>query len=257
MSDKATAIEKALEILLAFQSGNRPISTSSLSKKLGYHKATTSRILLTLAEHGFVYQDPDTKNFSLGANIYELGMQFAELSINKIVRIARPQISELRNQLNETIVLEIWSGNRTIVAYSEESARSLKVTGPVGMPPPPVHVTAGAKAILAYADPSQINAALKDELKPYTQNTITDPELLKQRLATYKQKGFATDIEEFEEGVSAIGMPIFDHNGQAIAAIVILLPSARFSNSPASETLKLLKSTTDNISSRLFYKKEI
>lgn len=256
MSEKATAAEKTLEILLAFQNENRPMGTSEISRKLGFHKATTSRILLTLAEYGFLSQNHKTKKFALGAKVYELGMQIAEASINTIVRAALPLISELRDQLDETIVLEIWSGNRTVVAYSEESARPLKVTGPVGTPSPPVHVTAGAKAILAYADTTQIDAALKGELTRYTQNTITDLEQLKQRLSTYKNQGFATDEEEFDEGISAVGMPIFDHTGEAVAAIVVLIPSTRFTSNPNSETLVALKATTDAVSDHLSHKSE-
>lgn len=254
MSEKATAIEKALEILLIFQTENRPLGTSEISKALGYHKATTSRILLTLVDYGFLSQDINTKKFTLGPKIYELGMRLAETSINKVVTIARPYISTLREKINETIVLEVWSGNRTVVAYAEDSKRSLRVSGPEGNPPPAPHVTAGAKAILAFAEPPEVDRALKGSLERYTQNTVTELEEVKKRLAIYKQQGFATDKEEFEDGIRAIGMPIFDHTGDAIAAIVVLTPSARFTDDAASETLILLKSTTEAISNRLFYK---
>ncbi len=121
MNNKATAIEKTLDILLAFHPDNQPVGTTDLSKKLGYHTATTSRILLTLADYGFLYQNPTTRQYSLGEKIYELGMILAETSINKIVQIAQPHIDALRDELDETIVLEVWSGNSTIVAYEVES----------------------------------------------------------------------------------------------------------------------------------------
>lgn len=253
MSDKATAVEKTLEILLAFETHNQPMGTSELSKKLGYHKATTSRILLTLTEYGFLSQDHETRKFTLGAKVYELGMVLAETSINRIVHVARPHILALRDQLNETIVLEIWSGNRTIAAYTEESKRLLKVAGHVGTPPP-VHVTAGAKAILAFAESSQVDAALKGDLERYTENTIVDRKILKARLSEYKELGFATDRDEFDIGISAVGVPIFNHLGTAIAAIVLLTPSAQFTDDPNSEIILALQAAAKKISSKFFYK---
>ena len=126
MTDKPTAIEKTLEILLAFQPNNTPVGTIELSKKLGFHKATTSRILLTLAEYGFLHQDIETKQFSLGQKVYELGMVMADSSINKVVHVARPYVDGLRDELNETIALEVWSGNGTVAAYEAESDKVTK-----------------------------------------------------------------------------------------------------------------------------------
>ena len=70
--EKATAIEKALELLLTFAPQNAELGTTELSEKLGYHKATTSRILLTLTDHGFLRQNSATKKFSLGPSIQRL-----------------------------------------------------------------------------------------------------------------------------------------------------------------------------------------
>lgn len=252
MNHKANAIEKALEILLAFQIDNRPMGTSELSKKLGYHKATTSRILLTLTDYGFLSQDHVTRKFSLGAKIYELGTLLAETSVNTIVRVARPHIAALRDELDETVVLEVWSGNCTVVAYEEESARPLKVGGQVGTPPP-VHVTAGAKAILSVSEPTRVDAALKRELKRYTKNTIVDRDIFKSRLAEYRQHGFATDIEELDIGISAIGAPIYDHRGEAVAAVVVLIPSARFTEDSTVVAARSLVATAKAISNKFYY----
>jgi len=42
---RATAIEKALQILLTFAPHNQELSSTEVSDLLGFHKATTSRIL--------------------------------------------------------------------------------------------------------------------------------------------------------------------------------------------------------------------
>lgn len=253
MADKATAIEKALEILLAFSPDNQPIGTSELSKKLGFHKATTSRILQTLTEYGFVHQNAETKHFTLGEKVYELGMSLAETSINKIVRVAQPYVDSLCKEFDETIVLEVWSGNSTVAAYEAENSRPLRLAGRVGKIPP-VHVAAGAKAILSVSPSAQVDAALSGQLHQYTQNTITDIAILKERLKTYQENGFAVDHEELDIGISAVGAPIFNYQGKAIAAVVVITPQSRFTDDPASETIVNLISTTKAISEKFFYK---
>ena len=253
MADKATAIEKALEILLAFSPDNQPIGTGELSKNLGFHKATTSRILQTLLEYGFVHQNLETKQFTLGEKVYELGMSLAETSINKIVRVARPYVDALRDELGETIVLEVWSGNSTVAAYEAESTRPIRVGGRVGKIPP-VHVAAGAKAILSLTEPAQVDAALNGHLERYTPNTITDSEILKEHLNGYKERGFAVDQEELDLGISAVGAPVFNYQDEAIAAVVVLTPTPRFTDDPTSQTIIALKSTTQAISSKFFYR---
>src|SRR5262245_20194630 len=121
--DKATAIEKALEILLAFAPHNQEWSTTELSEKLNFHKATTSRILLTLAEYNFVQQDPQTKKFSLGQAVHRLGSALSESLSNNFVQIAKPYLNALRDSVGETVTLELWSGDSTVMTYIAESGR--------------------------------------------------------------------------------------------------------------------------------------
>ncbi|MFK7804705.1 MAG: IclR family transcriptional regulator, partial [Anaerolineae bacterium] len=199
-------------------------------------------------------QDRITKQFSLGGKIYELGMIMADSSINRVVQVARPYVDALREELNETVAIEVWSGASTVVAYEAESNRPLRVVaGRLGKTPP-VHAAAGARAILSVAEPTQIDAAFKGVLHRYTSSTITDVDILKGNLAQFKEQGFAVDRDELDIGISAVGAPIFDHQGKAIAAIVVLIPSPRFSDDPKSKTITELKAVSKTISGKFFYK---
>ena len=63
--NKHNAIEKALAILGLFAFENKEMGTIEISKLLGYHKATTSRTLILLAEYGFLEQNEKTKKYKL------------------------------------------------------------------------------------------------------------------------------------------------------------------------------------------------
>lgn len=249
---KANAIEKALEILLAFVPHNQEWGTTELSEKLNFHKATTSRILLTLAEYEFVQQNPDTKKFSLGQAVHKLGAALSESLFNNFVQIAKPHLDELRDTLDETITLELWSGNSTMMTYIAENSRPVRVAGRVG-DRLPFYAAAGAKAILSFVAPHRLEALLQQELKPLTPTSVTDPELFKKQLLKFKQQGFAVDYEEIDVGICAIGVPIFNHEHRAFAAAVVVTPTQRLDDSPDSPTIRALKQTAEAISANLFY----
>jgi DNA-binding IclR family transcriptional regulator len=251
--DKANAIEKALEILLAFAPHNQELGTTELSEKLNFHKATTSRILLTLAEYGFVQQNPNTKKFGLGQAVHKLGSALSESLSNGFVQIAKPYLDELRDKLDETITLELWSGDSTVMTYIAESSHPVRVAGRIG-DRLPFHAAAGAKAILSFAAPHRVEALLQEELERLTPTTVTDPEHFKQQLLTFKQQGFAIDYEEIDIGICAVGAPIFNHQHQAFAAVVVVTPTQRLADLPDSLNVTALKQTAQAISAHYFHK---
>lgn len=250
---KANAIEKTLEILLAFTPHNQEMGTSEISQKLAFHKATTSRILLTLTEYGFLRQNPHTKKFALGQAVHELGLALTDSLSNNFVQIAKPYVNALRDTLDETITLELWSGNSTVMAYIAENTRPVRVAGRVG-DRLPFHAAAGAKSILAFAEPTLLESLLEQELERFTPTTVTDPYVFKEQLAEFRERGFAIDYEEIDVGICAVGAPIFNHQNRPIAAAVVVTPTQRLFDSPDSKTIMALKQTTEAISKNFFHK---
>jgi IclR family acetate operon transcriptional repressor len=239
---RASAIEKALQILLTFAPHNRERGTTEVSDLLGLHKATTSRILLTLAEHGFLQQDPTTKRFSLGPSIHALGLALTRSLDTGLVQIGKPYVDALRDEIDEAVGLERWSGSGTVWVYSAESSRPHGVTGQVGSRMP-FNAGAGAKAILAFSPASVQEKLLQRKLAPLTPATITDPAHLRQQLQVTRERGFSVDDDEVEIGIGALGAPILDCDGQAFAAVVIVAPTQRLPASPESPTVDALKRT--------------
>jgi DNA-binding IclR family transcriptional regulator len=249
--EKATAIEKALALLLAFAPHNEELGTTELSERLGYHKATTSRILLTLTEHGFLQQNPVTKKFSLGRSIPLLNSALTTALANNIVAIAKPHADALRSLLNENVGLEIWSGNGTTLLYSAENVQPVRISSRQGRTLP-FYAAAGAKAILAFAPKYQVEALLQQEMAPFTPATITDPKAFREQLATFRSQSYAVDSEELRTGISAIGAPIFNQEGVAFAAITAIMPTQRLDSTPDSPQVVALKAAAAAISTEFF-----
>jgi len=248
--EKTTAIEKALQILLAFSPHNEELGTTEVSRLLGFHKATTSRILLTLAEHGFLQQDPATRRFSLGPSVHTLGLALMRSLDTDFVQIAKPYVDALRDEIDEAVGLERLSGTGTVWVYSAESSRLHAIAGEVGGRLP-FNAGAGAKIMLAFSPAATQEAFLRQKLVPLTPATITDPAQLRRQLQECRARGFSIDRDEVEIGIGALGAPILDCNGRACAAVVVVAPTRRLPVSPESPLVAALKRTAAAITAHV------
>ena len=245
-----------MEILLAFTPYNQELGTVEISKKLGFHKATVSRILLILYKYDFLQQNPQTKKFMLGPSITNLGWASNHFLNTNLVHIAKPYIDELRNILKETIVLEALAGKTTIMAYIAEGPQRVRIAGTIG-DRIPIHAAAGAKAILAFSPPEVRDSFINDGAMPrYTPNTITDPEIFQRQLEDIRRQGFSFDNEEIDIGINAVGAPIFNYEEKPVAAVVVAGPSPRVTWDSDSPIVARLKETAAQISAQLHYNGE-
>ena len=254
LETKINSIEKALRILTAFMPSNEAMGTIEISKKLGFHKATVSRILLILTKFGFLQRDKQTKKFRLGHTVVHLGLAVNQSINTNLVQIAKPYIDDLRDQVKETVILEVLSGDTTVMACIAEGPRLVRLAGNIG-DRVPIHAAAGAKAILAFSNPDVRNALLDVPLHRFTEQTITDRVVLLEQFKEINRSGVSFDLEEIDEGTSAIGAPIFDHEENPVASIVIAGPSQRITANNRLEMISALKETAEQISARLYYKK--
>ena len=242
------SIEKALEILKTFPPGNKPMGTVEISTKLGFHKATTSRILLTLTRKGILTQDPETKKFHLGPSALDIGRAVLDSLSGDIAAIARHHIDQLRDELGETVVLEQFMVESTVIIHMAEGLQRVRLAGGIG-DRLPMNATAGAKAILAFLDPEVALELIESHaaFESFTPKTITDTDQLMTQLQEIREKGYASDSEETEYGISAVGVPVFNYEDLPVAAIVVVGLSVKI-NQEMDTILSRLQQTARKIS---------
>ena len=101
-----------------------------------------------------------------------------------------------------------------------------------------------------------MKSLIDGKLQGLTKYTITDPMRLSRQLEDIRGLGVAFDQEEIDEGTSALGAPIFNHEQIPVAAVVVAGPSQRVTWKRDSEMISALKDTAAKISAQLYYKKE-
>jgi IclR family transcriptional regulator, KDG regulon repressor len=250
MNEKMTALEKVLTVLDAFETDSGGISTTELSKSLGIHKSSVSRIANQLTEHGYLLKNPQTSKYYLGRRIVSLGLSMVKRLNEDLIDFAKPFIDELRDMLGEAVTFAILYGTDVIIGYVadkyiDDQSGLMEVTTKLGK----IHPlnTASSKAIFSYLSPRLIEEALQKGLIRYTENTIIDPEALKENLKTVKKQGYALDNEEVRAGINAVSVPVFDFMKKPVAAVSVIGLSRKFDAEKDYQMLVKLKATSEKI----------
>lgn len=249
--NRIQVLERMVQILELFTAERTSLRFSDIVSETSLNKSTVFNIVDTMHQLGFLEQDSDTKRYYLGRRFLQYG-EIAARSI-EIVKIARPFMVQLRDRINETVQLAKLDGNSTIYLHKVESLQSVQtysVTGAAN----PAYATGLGKAMLAYKDDSYICAHFPEQLKKFTENTLSDRESLKQALSRIRQEGLAFDREEYSLGLICIACPVFDHKGEAAFAMSISAPRFRISQEKELYVCGQLKEAAGSISRQLGYK---
>jgi len=203
------SVIKAFRMLAIISESRMDISISELSRRLGLSKGTVFAIATTLEELGVLVRDPITRKFSLGYTLLELGRRaFVRQDVREI---ARKPMEELVERVQETVFLGVLNGDHVTILDVAESKRELKITAPSGTRLP---LLAGAtgKVFLAAMDRERAREVVKSlGLAAYTPNSITDVHRFMEEIDKAREKGFATDDEEYMRGVRAVACPLGAH----------------------------------------------
>jgi IclR family KDG regulon transcriptional repressor len=239
------AVERAMQILSAFDTERGDRGVSEIAQVTGLHKATTHRIMMTLLNGGFLERAPDGERFRLGLRVVELGL--GALRGLDLRQAAFPYMQQLVDRFDETCDLGIF--DRGMVLYVEvvHSKHSLTIAARVGRRLP-AYCTASGRVFLAFLPPEVVEPLLSEPLMPCTQRTTTSLAQLREELEATRQRGYALDDEEFEEGIRAVSAPIRDIDGNVIAALSMPGPVHRMPLQRLSEIVSALLEATDAIS---------
>jgi len=249
-------IKRSALILDLLGQSSQGISIRDLSAKIKLPKGTTHRLLSSLAYFGYARQDPRTRNYFLGLKFVELGQTL--LSQLDLRREAEPFLRDLAERTGETIHLVILDRNEIVYidkVETDQNPSGLKMASRIGLRNP-AHSSAVGKMILASFSEEELQAFFKEKsLVKRTENTITDPILLREHLRIVRKQGYAVDDEENEKGIRCVAAPIYNEIGKTVAAISITAPAFRVTKKTIQETLKKeAMETASKISERLGYR---
>jgi IclR family transcriptional regulator, KDG regulon repressor len=250
------SVQKALQILLAFVPNNSDMGTSEISARLGLHKSTVSRLLNVLTSYGFLQHDSKTRKFRLGISAAKISTAIKQSLSEHLIGIAQPHLDDLRNEIGEAVALEVWLGDGTIMAYRAEVLRLRRVFLLRPGDRVDIHISAAARVILAFLAPHVVDRVLQGPFERYTEDTIVDPNILKEQIRKARDQGFAISRSGRHPDSNIIAVPIFDYEKRPVAAISLFTTTERLPNLLEADIVSKLNQTASQISAKLLYSEE-
>ncbi|MCM3550990.1 IclR family transcriptional regulator [Shouchella clausii] len=229
------SVERALSILNLLSKYPKGIKLTDLANRLKLSKATAHRLLATLIDLNYVRQDRETEKYKLGYQIVSMATYFLEG--HDLISTARPHLTELSEQANETVHLCIEDNGMVLYIDKIESTQPIAMYSRIGSKAP-MYCTAVGKVMLAGMEQQKCEElAASFDYQKMTPYTIDNPNKLLQEIAKVKRQGYAIDNQEITEGIRCIACPIIDYTDKTIASFSMSGPMNRLTNSDFEHTL--------------------
>jgi DNA-binding IclR family transcriptional regulator len=245
------SLQRAVAILRSFSEAEQELGVTELSRRLGLHKSTVSRILATLEQEGLVGRNPESGKYGLGLGLVSLGgMALGRLDVRGI---ALPYLNPLVELTEETVIVTVLEGRECVNIARASSPKPIQFVGWIGRRTP-LHCTANGKVFLAYMPEQDRISILPSPLFRFTPTTIVTLPVLEQCLTQVRSQGYAIVHGEYEEGFSEIAAPVFDHRGRVVATLAISGPTFRMGPGQIESFAEPLQETAFTVSGQLGYR---
>ncbi len=199
---------------------------ADLARRVGLHPSTAHRLLASLIDCGYAGQSRVTGRYRLSRKVLQLATGSRALDAH-LRTVARPHLEAIRTEVDETTNLVALEGMSAVYLEQAESRRAVRLFAEPGRRVP-AHASGAGKAMLAFQDSAVLEPVYGGApWEQLTTGTITSATALREELQRIRGRGYAVDDEEYEEGVSCVGAPVFDAGGHVCAAISVSAPSAR------------------------------
>ncbi|WP_344784410.1 IclR family transcriptional regulator [Microbacterium kribbense] len=207
-----------LAILDAFRPAEPELTLSQIAARAKLSKPTAHRRVAELVDWGALERD-ESGVFRIGVRLWEVAslaprvLPLRELALpclEDLLRLTNGNSQLAVRSGDEALFIERLRGRNTLRAHTA-AANRLPLTAP-----------AVGRALLAFS-PSQLQEeVLSRPIRRFTEETVTDPDEMRRKLAEVREVGYAVSPRQIELGATSVGAPIFDRTGMVKAAIGVV-----------------------------------
>jgi DNA-binding IclR family transcriptional regulator len=220
------AIERAAQLLRQVASaprGGAPLA--QLVDALGVSRPTAFRIASCLEREGFLYRDPDNRNYVLGDFFANLsGGVGAHESLRKL---SEERMRRLAARTGHTVYLIVRVGDDGRCILRQEGSSAVRIVTIDEGTQRPLGIGAGGMAILAALPAAEQKEVIARNLHRYGLFSNLTESKLRQQLAATRRQGYALNAAQASLGVRSLGQVIRNAAGEPMAALSLSGPGQR------------------------------
>lgn len=213
--DFIEALARGLEVIAAFPAGRSTLSLSEVATATGLARPTARRILLTLAELGYVRIVDGA--FALTPRVLDLGVAYVRSQ--GLWDLARPHMAELGARTNESCSVAQLDGSDIVYVARVAVPKIVGLSVQVGTRFPALPTSLG-KVLLAALPAAELEAVLA---RPTRSGLVArwQPDRAERdaALREVRARGWAVTDEQLALGIRSVAAPLRDGSGRVVAAI--------------------------------------
>ncbi len=213
----AGVLEKAMNLLNIVSKNRAPMTFTELLRQASLPKASLHRTLATLTREGLLRHDPFNKTFKLGFRLLELAHEvWSDFDLRLA---AQDELTRLRDQQEECILLATLDQDQVVVVACEEAGRQATMSASTGtllsLPG-----SALGHAIAAHLDPVRQRRLLDEGA---ARANAADPARWKLEMQARwnlsSARGYAMVRDDIAPNCLSLAVPVFDIEGRPVGAI--------------------------------------
>jgi IclR family transcriptional regulator, pca regulon regulatory protein len=243
--DFIEALARGLDVLRSFRPGRRGTTLSEIAADTGLARPTVRRILITLAELGYVRIEE--RGYTLTPRVLELGMAY--INSLDMWEVARPHLERLVEQTGESSSMAQLDGADIVYVARVAVPKIVTLAVTIGTRFPAAATSQG-KVLLAALDPTAFHAAVAQPSRSGVEaRQLPERDELDRTLREVRARGWALADQELAPGIRSIATGVRDGDGRVVAAINVTVHAAETSvDKLTGHHLPLLLHTAANIS---------
>lgn len=243
------SLEIGMSILRAMVRGHRSMMLKDIAAAAGMPASKAHRYLVSLIRAGLVEQDPHTSRYDIGPFALNIGL----VAIDRLdrVRLGLTAIAELRDKINETTALAVWSDEGPVIVRWERPRRAITVNVVTGTRLS-LLTTASGRVFAAWMPKSAVDPLIARELKSKAPPDLKTRADVDRMLEQVRADGIAPIYGNYMvKGVQAVAAPVFNFRNEISMALVVVGVEGMFDLSADSPAIHELRAAASALSTRI------
>ncbi|QDY69636.1 IclR family transcriptional regulator [Qingshengfaniella alkalisoli] len=250
-SSGAQSVDRALQILSRVgQKVDEGISLSEMVRESGLAKPTVRRLLLALSRSGFIEQDPMTRRYFPGREIYILG----SLATRRfgLLKLALPSLARLARASGDAAFLSVKRENHAVCLHREDGDYPVKTHALQAGYEHPLGVGAGSLAMLAALNDDMVETVI-DAIRPEIERAYPScsEASMRQAIIRSRQAGYALNPGLIYKDSWGVGIAIQHPAGGVAGAFSIAAVESRLQPERQRELAALLREEAQTVERKL------
>lgn len=231
------SLEKGILVLQAFRDAEGPLGLTEIAGLTGLGKSAVQRFCHTLVAMGYLLRDPRTRRLQPSPRLLDFSYMY--LHGDSFIQMASPFLIRTHEECHEAMNLARRLDQDVIYVVRLPSL-SARLTSPLVGGRAPMFCTASGRSILATLSDGDVEEVLDNsDLSPLTPMTITDRNVILEKVEAARRDGFTIAYQECFVGEIAIAAPVLGRDRRAIGAVNICTSTPAWTVDEVREKLVL------------------